>query len=57
MSAPRPPGDLAQRDPLIIELAAGTLLHRFYTAAYEPIFYDRERSGRFNAPDGSYGVL
>jgi hypothetical protein len=57
VSAPRPPGDLAQRDPLIVELAAGTLLHRFYTAAYEPIFYDRERSGRFNAPDGSYGVL
>jgi hypothetical protein len=57
VTAPRPPRDFALRDPLIVELPAGTLLHRFYTATYEPIFYDRGRNGRFNAPDGSYGVL
>jgi hypothetical protein len=57
VSAPRPPEDLAQRDPLIVERPAGALLHRFYTAAYEPIFFDRGRTGRFNAPDDSYGVL
>lgn len=57
MTAPQPPGDLARRDPLFVELPAGTLLHRFYTAAHAPIFFDRGRSGRFNAPDGSYGVL
>jgi hypothetical protein len=57
VSAPRPPGDLARRNPLIVELPAGTLLHRFYSATHDPIFYDRSRTGRFNAPDGSYGVL
>lgn len=57
MSVPRPPYDLARRDPLIIELPAGTLLHRFYTASYEAIFFDRSGTGRFNSPDGSYGVL
>lgn len=53
MTAPQPPGDLARRDPLFVELPAGTLLHRFYTAAHAPIFFDRGRNGRFNAPDGS----
>jgi hypothetical protein len=38
-------------------LPAGTVLHRFYTAGYDPIFFDRGTSGRLNAPDGSYGVL
>jgi hypothetical protein len=57
VSAPPPPGDLARRDPLIIEISEGTLLHRFYTATYEPVYFDRGRTGRFNAPDGSYGLL
>jgi hypothetical protein len=57
VSAPNPPDDLARRDPLLVQLSAGTLLHRFYTAALAPIFYDRGQTGRFNAPDGSYGVL
>ena len=35
----------------------GTFLHQFYTAAHNSIFFDRHRTGRFNAPDGSYGVL
>lgn len=52
-----PPPDIATRAPLLKTVRAGTSLHRFYTAAYEPIFYDRSLSGRFNAPDGSYGVL
>ncbi len=38
-------------------LAAGTVVHRFYSAGYEPIFFDSSRMGRLNAPDGSYGVL
>ncbi len=49
--------DLARRAPLTITLPAGTLLHRFHTAAFDPVFFDRSRFGRFNAPDGSYGVL
>ena len=38
-------------------LATGTSLHRFYTAKFEPIFFDSSQLGRLNAPDGSYGVL
>lgn len=33
------------------------MLHRFYTARHEPVFFDRGRDGRLNAPDGTYGVL
>lgn len=57
MTAPLPPPDLATRDPVLIKLEAGQILHRFFTAAYEPIHFDRSRDGRLNAPDGSYGVL
>lgn len=35
-------------------------LHRFHTygpARFEPIFFDRSRDGRLNAPDGRFGVL
>ena len=57
MTAPLPPPDLALRDPALITLEAGEILHRFFTAAYEPIHFDRSRDGRLNAPDASYGVL
>ena len=57
MSGPLPPADIAARDPVVRYLAAGTLVHRFHTAAFDPIFHDRTNAGRFNAPDGSYGVL
>lgn len=57
MTPPSPPSDLARRRPLLTRLPAGSVLHRFYTAAYAPVFFDRSRTGRFNAPDGSYGVL
>jgi hypothetical protein len=33
------------------------VLHRFYTAAFDSIYFDRGRDGRLNAPDGTYGVL
>ncbi|MBG0511185.1 RES family NAD+ phosphorylase [Agrobacterium sp. MOPV5] len=57
MTVPLPPPDLHSRTPEIVSLPAGSETHRFYTAIYEPIFFDRSRTGRFNAPDGSYGVL
>lgn len=57
MSAPLPPSDLASRDPELVKLPAGTIVHRFYTAGKEPIFFDPGTLGRLNAPDGSYGVL
>ncbi|HVQ70167.1 MAG TPA: RES family NAD+ phosphorylase [Bradyrhizobium sp.] len=57
MSAPPPPPDLDSRNPELLQLRAGTIIHRFYTREYEPVFFDPGLSGRLNAPDGSYGVL
>lgn len=57
MSAPRPPDDIDRRRPRLFRLRAGSVVHRFYTAQYEPIFFDASREGRLNSPDGSYGVL
>ncbi|MDL2403042.1 RES family NAD+ phosphorylase [Rhizobium mayense] len=57
MSGPLPPADLDRRQPELVELQAGAVLHRFYTAKWDPIFFDTSTSGRFNAPDASYGVL
>lgn len=57
MSPLLPPPDLASRRLKTIILARGTVIHRFYTAAHNPVFFDRGLDGRFNAPDGSYGVL
>lgn len=57
MSGPRPPVDIAARAPLVQTLAAGTIFHRFHLAAYGPIFFDTSNTGRFNASDGSYGIL
>lgn len=57
MSPPRPPPDLARRVVGLTVLPVATSLHRFHDAAYGPIHFDRSRGGRFNAPDGSYGVF
>ncbi|CAH2403582.1 hypothetical protein [Mesorhizobium escarrei] len=57
MSGPLPPADLDRRLPELVKLLAGKEVHRFYTAKWEPIFFDRSTEGRFNAPDASYGVL
>ena len=57
MTAPSPPGDIAKRHPNRILIPAGRTLHRFYSIARDPIFFDTGVDGRLNAPDGSYGVL
>ncbi|GAA3102803.1 hypothetical protein GCM10010520_54930 [Rhizobium viscosum] len=57
MTVPLPPADLHSRNPKMVSIPVGFNLHRFYTAIYEPVFFDRSTSGRFNAPDGSFGVL
>jgi hypothetical protein len=57
VSAPLPPDDLESRSPEIVILAQGVVIERFYTAAFDPIHFDRSHDGRFNAPDGGYGVL
>jgi hypothetical protein len=57
LSAPLPPADFASRKPEIVSIAAGKVMHRFYTSAFEPVYFDKSDLGRFNAPDASYGVL
>jgi hypothetical protein len=57
VSAPYPPADVARRRPRLFPLRAGAVLHRFYTAGFDPVFFDPSREGRLNSPDGSYGVL
>jgi hypothetical protein len=54
---PIPPTDLATREPLIVSVATGTTLHRFYRAQLAPIFFDEGRGGRLNSPNGAYLVL
>jgi hypothetical protein len=57
VTVPLPPSDLHSRNPKIVSIPIGSDLHRFYTATYEPVFFDRSTRGRFNAPNGSFGVL
>ena len=54
---PLPPLDIAGRAPAVHILKLGAPLHRFYTKPYEPAYFDGSDRGRFNAPDGSYGVF
>lgn len=57
---PRPPVNLAKRKPILRTLPVGHSVHRFYSKAHAPLYFDRAQgggAGRFNAPDGSYGVM
>ncbi len=54
---PPPPTDLSSRTARLITLERGVILHRFYTKPFEPIFFDTRPTGRFNAPDASFGAL
>ena len=57
MSPPLPPADLASRELEWLALPQGAIVERFFTTAFDPIYFDRARGGRLNAADGSYGVL
>jgi hypothetical protein len=54
---PEPPADLHEREPLELVLSAGEVLHRFFTADFEPLYFDRGPDGRLNSPTREYGVL
>jgi hypothetical protein len=41
----------------MVSLAKGSIVQRFFTVEFDPIYFDRSDSGRLNAPDTSYGVL
>jgi hypothetical protein len=59
VTGPSPPLDLAGRQPELVTLNRGVIIHRFYTRGdnYDPIYFDHSLGSRFNAPDGSYGTL
>jgi len=54
---PDPHADLAPRSPLLYDLEEGTVIYRLHKAGRDPIFFGRTGDNRFDAPDGSYGVL
>jgi hypothetical protein len=57
---PGPPANLSTRKPLLRTLPIGSAVHRFYSKVHDPVYFDRSSgvaSGRFNSPDGSYGVI
>lgn len=56
-SAPLPPSDIASRTPEIIAVKRGAIFERFFNAAFDPIYFNKDNIGRFNAPDHSFGVL
>ena len=54
---PEPHSDLPTRSPLIYNLEEETVIYRLHRADRDPIFFGRTGDNRFDAPDGSYGVL
>jgi RES domain len=54
---PLPPADLDRRRPHLVRLAVNDVLHRFFPAGFDPIYFDRGPGGRLNAPSCEYGVL
>ena len=45
VSAPPPPADLANREPEFVTVRPSAIVHRFYTATFDPLFFDRSLDG------------
>jgi hypothetical protein len=54
---PEPPGDLADRSPLLYELELGTVLSRIHDRKKGPVFFGKTGRNRFDSPDASFGVM
>jgi hypothetical protein len=54
---PEPPGDLADRFPLVLNLVAGSVFSRIHNRNNGPVFFGKTRRNRFDSPDGSFGLL
>jgi hypothetical protein len=52
---PAPPADLPNREPLITSKTEAWF--RIHPIDNDPLFFGKSRDNRFDAPDGSYGVL
>jgi len=57
LTAPSPPQNLSARSPVVFDLAPDDQLFRFYRQRFAPVYFDRSKSGRLNAPNGEFGVL
>jgi len=54
---PEPHADLATRSPLLYKLEVGRIIYRLYRSDRDPLYFGRTGDNRFDAPDGSFGVL
>ena len=54
---PEPPADLATRSPVLYKLEEGTVIYRLHRADRDALYFGRTGDNRFDAPDGSFGVL
>ena len=54
---PEPHADLNNRQPLLFSLGAGIPVFRLHWKNKGALFFGRTKRNRFDAPDGSYGVL
>jgi len=54
---PAPPTDLDSRSPLTFTIPVGSTLFRLHDRSKGPLFFGRTGRNRFDAPDGSFGVL
>ena len=52
-----PPADLNSREPLIYVASDAETWYRSHQTRYEPIFFGKGMSHRWDAPNGEYGVL
>ncbi len=54
---PDPPSDLGARSPLFLKITPGTVFSRIHNRSKGPVFFGKTGGNRFDAPDGSFGVL
>lgn len=54
---PEPPSDLDGRSPLLLTVTPGTLFSRIHNRTKVPVFFGKTDRNRFDAPDGSFGVV
>jgi hypothetical protein len=54
---PPPHAELNKREPLIHILKIGTVIFRIHPSVYGAVFFGRTGNYRYDAPDGSFGVM
>jgi RES domain len=54
---PEPPSDLSGWSPVLLKIAPGSVFSRIHNRSKGPVFFGKTGGNRFDAPDGSFGVL